>query len=155
VVVAEQHLGDLERVGQISLPDEVGGGDDGGAPFPHVFRARQLVEGVTRLVEEVAADHVRGAEVHQVPVVNAVRAPQVQLEQLLPAGLGVFFLRPCLSMMLKAPALTSWTGLLSSSSISSGGMSMNSLASAKTWPIRTPINSSPSPYSPRPVLNWR
>ena len=32
---------------------------------------------------------------------------------------------------------------------------MNSLASAKTCPMRTPTNSSPSPYSPSPSLKYR
>src|SRR5215218_7216258 len=58
-------------------------------------------------------------------------------------------------MMLRPPARTSWIGLSSSFSISSGGISMNSLASAKTCPMRTPTNSSPSPYSPSPSLKYR
>jgi hypothetical protein len=46
------------------------------------------VEDVARLVEEVASDHVGGTEVDQIPVVDPVRAPQVQVEQLLPAYFG-------------------------------------------------------------------
>src|SRR5688500_10612985 len=41
-------------------------------------------------------------------------------------------------MMLTAPTLASWMGFFSSFSISSRGISTNSLASAKTCPIRTP-----------------
>ena len=112
MVVAEQDLGDLERVVHVALPDEIGGTDDGGAAFPHAFGARQLPQNAARLVEQVAADHVRRAEVDQVPIVDLVDAPQVQVEQLLPAASGVLLLRPCLSMMLAPPARTSWTGPL-------------------------------------------
>ncbi|GAA1251427.1 hypothetical protein GCM10009609_13480 [Pseudonocardia aurantiaca] len=56
-------------------------------------------------------------------------------------------LRGALPMIEQAPALASWTGLSSSSSISATGIAMNSLASANTVPIRTPMNvSSPGKY---------
>jgi hypothetical protein len=86
VLVLEQHLGDLERVGHVALPDEVGGADDSGAALPHVPGARQPVQEIARLVEQVASDDVGGAEVDQVPIVDPVRAPQIQIEQLLPAA---------------------------------------------------------------------
>src|SRR5829696_3111715 len=58
-------------------------------------------------------------------------------------------------MMLSAPARTLCTGLSSSFSMFWGGISMNSLASAKTCPMRTPMNTSPSPYWPSPILKYR
>gem|GEM_PF-2912652 len=55
-------------------------------------------------------------------------------------------------MMLHAPARTSWIGLSSSFSISLGGISTKAWLSANIWPMRTPMNSSPAPYSPAPDL---
>jgi hypothetical protein len=84
--VVEQHLGDPEGVVHVALPDEEVGADDGGAPFPHVLRARQLVEDVARFVGQVAADYVRAGHIDQVPVVDPVRAPHVEVEQFLLAA---------------------------------------------------------------------
>ncbi len=60
----EEHLGDLEGVGHIALPDEVGRADDGRAALPDVCGTRQLVQDVARLVEQVTADDKRTAHVH-------------------------------------------------------------------------------------------
>src|SRR5215218_6955528 len=85
LVVLEQHAGDLERVGNVTLPYEVGGTNDGCAPFPYALGARQFVEYIARLIEQVAADHVWGTDIDQVPVVDLVRTPQIEIEQLLSA----------------------------------------------------------------------
>src|SRR5918994_1407519 len=96
LLVVEQHLGDPEGVVHIAVPDEEVGADDGGAAFPHVLGARQLVEDLARFVGQVAADDVRAGHVDQVPVVDPVRASQVEVEQLLPAA----FWRPFASGLL-------------------------------------------------------
>src|ERR687897_1473763 len=88
LVIVQQDFGDLERVGHVTLPDEVGGGDDGGPALPQAFGARQLVQDIARFVGEVASDHVWSGEVDKVPVVDPVRAPQVEFEKRLPTAFG-------------------------------------------------------------------
>jgi hypothetical protein len=88
---------------------------------------------------------MNGTDVDQIPIVDAVMSPEIKVVQFFVRSGVVFLLRACLSMMLQAPARTSWILLSSSFSISSGVIVMNSLPSAKTWPMRTPMNSSDSP----------
>ena len=96
VVVSKQHPSDLKGIGYVALPDEIGGADDGDATFPHVFGGRQLPQNVARFIEQVAADYVWSAEVDEIPVVDPICAPQVQVEKLLySANIAAILSRHC------------------------------------------------------------
>ena len=82
VIIVDQHLGDRERLRGVALSDEVIRGDDGGSALTHLLGPSQLVEDVARLVEQVAADDVRRAPIHQVPRVDPVVPTDVEIEQL-------------------------------------------------------------------------
>ena len=68
--------------------DEPEAGVEGGAALPHVLRFRELAEDRARLVGEVLADDGPGGEVDQVPVVDAVVAAEIEVEEFLAARLG-------------------------------------------------------------------
>jgi len=48
----------------------------------------KVVEHIARLVDQVAPDHLPGTQVDEVPVVDPVHAPQVELEELFPSTIG-------------------------------------------------------------------
>src|SRR5689334_8452477 len=76
-VVAEQQLGDLVSVVQLTSTNEISSADDRRAALPHVLRTRELVKNLAWLVEQVAADDMNRTDVNQIPVVNAVMSPEI------------------------------------------------------------------------------
>src|SRR5205823_7963574 len=60
--------------------DEVQRGDDGDAPLPERSRLRQPIERLAAALLEVRADHVRGGDVDEVPVVDAAGVAEVETE---------------------------------------------------------------------------
>ena len=88
IPVARQDFGNAEGVVEIVLPYEEIGGDDGRAALAWIGGAGELVENFARLAREIAAHHIRRAAVNQVPGVNPVVAPDVEIEHLLAAGIG-------------------------------------------------------------------
>src|SRR5215207_4285974 len=84
----EQDLGELEGVVQVTGSYQRQRGEHGDTSFPPPRRVSQLVEDVTRLVQQVAADDLVGADVDQIPVVDAVGASQVELAELLASVVG-------------------------------------------------------------------
>ena len=79
--VIGKDVGDGERVVEIVLPDEEVGGHDRRAPLPPVGGSGKDVQRIAWLVGEVPTDHVRSGAIDQVPRVDAIVAPQVELVQ--------------------------------------------------------------------------
>ena len=136
--VVDQQLRDREGVVKIAAPDEGPGGGDRGPALPRRRGAREVVERFTGLVGEIATDDRWRGSVDQVPVVDAVVAPQVERVQGLPRDAGRDRRRASKSMMLTAPTRCACTGLSSRISICSRSIPTKRLASAKISPIRTP-----------------
>ena len=80
-VVAEQPLGDRERIVEIIAADEEQRGEDRRASLPEVRRSGEVTEQIPRLVDQVATDDVPGTEVDQVPVVDPVDPAEVQVDE--------------------------------------------------------------------------
>ena len=81
----------LSKKLNIALSNKIVGTDNGSAAFPYIFGARQLVQNIARLIEQIAADYIWGAAINQIPVVNAIMAPQIKIEQLFSTRLQRFF----------------------------------------------------------------
>ena len=62
------------------------GGHDADPPLPEARRLRQPVERLSAPVLQVAADDLRGRQVHQVPVVDVLGVGEVEVVDLLPGG---------------------------------------------------------------------
>ena len=80
----DQRLGDPIRVVELAAPDEREGAEDGRPPLHRLRRARQTIEDVPRLVDEVHAHDVDRAAIDEIPRVDPVVSPDVQVEQLAP-----------------------------------------------------------------------
>ncbi len=62
------------------------GRQDADPPFPQTRRLRQPVQRLATPVLQVAADDLRGREVHQVPVVDVPGVGEVEVVDSLPGG---------------------------------------------------------------------
>src|SRR6185369_7082535 len=83
-LIAEQQLGNLVGVVQLTLANKVRCADNRRASLPHVLRTRKFVKNPARLVEQVAADDMNGTDVNQIPVVDAVVSPEIEIVELFP-----------------------------------------------------------------------
>ena len=78
VLVVEQALRDPVGVVQLAAADEREGRGDRRAPAPRVVGSGELVEHVPGPVDERAPEHLPGAEVDEVPVVDPVVPAEVE-----------------------------------------------------------------------------
>src|SRR6185369_16597158 len=78
-LIAEQQLGNLVGVVQLTLANKVRCADNRRASLPHVLRTRKFVKNLARLVEQVAADDMNGTDVNQIPVVDAVVSLEIKV----------------------------------------------------------------------------
>jgi hypothetical protein len=88
VLVLGEDLGEREGVVELAPADEVKGGEHRYPPLPPIVRAREPEQDISVLVGQVSADDVVGADVDEVPGVDAVGPPQVQLVELVLSGRG-------------------------------------------------------------------
>ena len=152
LLVPEQPLADPERVGEVAMTDEPVGRQDADSPLPEARGLRQPVERLAAPVLQVAADDLGGREVHQVPIVDVPGVGAVEVVDPLPRR-AVALLELDQNDQGEQPLLVDlgveqaldlgqWKGL----------ELLGDLPNAGT---RTPMNTSPSPYSPGPVLKKR
>jgi len=85
-LVAQQFLGDPERIGEIAVTDEPVGRHNADSPLPEAPRFRQAVERFAAPGFQVAADDLRGGKVYEVPVVDMADVRQVKVVDPLPSG---------------------------------------------------------------------
>ena len=71
--VAEEKLGHPERVGELTLSDEVMRRDNADPSFPHVLRAHESHQWLPALVGKITTDDFASRCIHQIPVVNVAR----------------------------------------------------------------------------------
>ncbi len=101
--VVDENFSNSKSIVEIVLPDKEIGTDDGGAALARIGGAGELVKNFAGLPGEIAAHHIGGAAVYQVPRINFVMTPDVKIEQLFALGIGGCLARAFQSMMLTAP----------------------------------------------------
>ena len=82
--VVQEDVGDGEGVRELPVADEGHGADDADALLPEGLAvSREVVEEGAVAVEEPFAEERVAAEVHEVPVVDAVGVIQIEVDALL------------------------------------------------------------------------
>ena len=80
----EEDVGDGEGVFQLAVPDERHGADDADALLPEVFSVLgQIIKQLPVLVQQPHPQQGIAAQVHQVPVVDAVGVGEVEIDAIL------------------------------------------------------------------------
>ena len=85
LVIFNQEFGDSECIIHFTLSEKREGADNSRAAFPGVLRASQLVQNLAWFIKikKVFANHLVSSKINQVPVIDSIVAPQVQIVEFL------------------------------------------------------------------------